>query len=160
MGQSKALALNLVPVDHRLAQILHVHGRSTRCCGGPRRTGNRWRSRWSHRHGHNARFFLYVIEHNRLLQKGIGDDAAQGRVDAGFAVTRTPQSRRRLGWRSASGGLRFAGALGTRWRRRRRYGWRLTHSGHILTRPQTVYPGSQSVVHKVRNPVDGGIGIP
>jgi hypothetical protein len=75
-----------------------------------------------------------VIEHDGLLQAGIGDNAGQGGVDASLAVTRTPQARRRLGGRSASGGLSLAGTLGTRRRRWRQYGG-LTHSGHILARP-------------------------
>lgn len=135
-GQSVALALDFVSLDHRLAQVLDLHGRGM-CCGGRPRRRTRRRSRgprWSHRD--NARFFLSVIEHDGVLRDGIGDDAGRGCVDARFTVTRTPHARGRLGWRSAPGGLRLGGALGAR-RRRRRQCWRsLAHSGHKFSTPR------------------------
>lgn len=130
MGQSVALALDLVSLDHRLAQVLHVHRRGMQCRGPWRRTGRRrnWRPRWSHRD--DARFLLQVIEHDGVLRDGIGDHARLGHVDARLAVARAPHARGGLGWRSAPSGLGLTRTLGTRRRRRRRYWRRVAHSGH------------------------------
>jgi hypothetical protein len=120
MRQSVFLALDFVSLDRRLAQFLHMHGRRRWRSRSSRRRFRRCSRRPRRSHRDNGRFFLSMIEHDGVLRDWIGDDAAGRRVDARFAVTRTPQARRRLGRRSAPGRLRLGGALGTRRRRRRR----------------------------------------
>lgn len=145
-GQSEALALNFVSLDHRLAQILHVRrrrswrGRSSR---GSRRTRRRGCPGRSHRD--DAGFFFYVIEHDGVLRGWIGDHAAHRRVDARLAITRSPHARSRLSRRAAPGRLHLRGALGTRRRHRRRCWQILAHSGHILARPAPVVIGIGSL---------------
>jgi hypothetical protein len=127
-GQRESLAFHFVAFDHRLPQILHMHGRSlSRSCGRLRRTGN-GRSRSRCRHGNDRCLLLRMIQQDGLLRSGIGDDAAGRRVEAKFAVARPPHARSRLRGSSSAGRLSLGGAVRTRgWRRRRC--WNMAHGG-------------------------------
>ena len=129
-GQSVTRTFDFVSFDHRLAQRLDLHRRSSWCGGSPRRGARRRRGRPGWWHWDNASFFFCVIEDDGLLRGGIGDNAGRGCINTRLPVARTPQPGRGLRWLSASGGLRLAGALRTR--RRGRRVWQCVGHGGLV----------------------------
>lgn len=140
-GQSVTRTFDFVSFDHRLAQRLDLHRRSSWCGSSPRRGARCRCSSLGRRHRDNGCFFFYVIQDDTVLRGGIGDNAGGGCIDSRLAVARTPHARRGLSWLSAASWLCAAGTLGARRRSRRRCIRRQTHNGHKSNMPRIAIRG-------------------
>lgn len=126
--QSESLPFHLMALDHRHTQVLDMHGRHLACRRRHLSCNPRRRSRSCGGHRQNRRFFLKVIQEDRFLRRGVGDDARGRRVETKLPVARLPHARCGLRRRRPSRRLRLSRTVRARGRRRR-WCWYLPHSG-------------------------------
>ena len=109
--QSEPLALHLMALDHRLAQVFHFCRLNLPWCRNLRRTWLR-ASGSCGRHRDYGGFFLHVIQKNRLLRSRVGDDTGFRSIETKLPIAGPPHSRCGLGRWPPTGRLRLCRAVG------------------------------------------------